>query len=87
MTSYESDGLRIINEQCQSLPECPVCGNITSLDEIRIERVEAFGGGEWVGWILRCVSSASSHLFRRTRQPGPLCTFAVPVTLQERVEK
>lgn len=78
--TYESRGLTIINDQCQSLPHCPVCGTITNLDEIVVERTAAAGGGRWVGYVLRCLNSTDPHGLRKN--PGPLCTFAAPMTLQ-----
>ncbi len=80
LPTYESRGLTIINDQCQSLPTCPVCGDITNLDEIVI-RAARGSGGRWVGYVLRCINSADPHGVRRNR--GQLCTFAVPMTFQQ----
>lgn len=82
LPAYESRGLTIINDQCQSLPTCPVCGDITNLDQIVIERTEGAGGGSWIAFVLRCINSAGPNRVRRN--PGQLCSFAVPMTLQPR---
>jgi hypothetical protein len=87
LPTYESDGtLTIINNRCQSLPSCPVCGSITNLDQVVINRTAEAGGGRWVAYVLRCVNSVDHdvpHGVRRLKNPdAPLCAFAVPMTLQ-----
>jgi hypothetical protein len=82
LPSYQSKGLTIINDRCQSLPSCPVCGGITDLNEIVIERTAAAGGGRWVGYILRCLNSTDVHGLNQLKREGRLCTFAVPLTMQ-----
>lgn len=81
--SYESRCLRIINDQAQDLPGCPVCGGLTNLDKIIIERTKQAGGGQWISYILRCLNSVDPHGLRRLKAPDAvLCSFAVPMTLQ-----
>lgn len=82
LPTYESRGLKIINEQAASLPTCPVCGDITNLDEIII-RAAAPLRGAWRGYVLRCINSTDPHGLRRQKNPDkPLCTFAVPMTYE-----
>lgn len=81
LPTYETpDTLTIINDQCESLPHCPACGGLTNLDQIVIERTAAAGSGRWVAYVLRCLDSVDPNRLRRN--PDPLCTFAIPMTLQ-----
>lgn len=77
------DGIQVLNEQCNSLPRCPVCGYITDLVVIEVKRTKKAGGGQWTGYFLRCLNSIDPDGLRRLQQPGvPLCTFVVPMTFQ-----
>ncbi len=68
--TYESTELTIINDQCESLPGCPVCGYVTNLDEIVVKRTAAAGGGRWVTYVLRCLNSVDPPGSAQDREPG-----------------
>lgn len=79
--------VRVINDQCRSLPRCPVCGYITDLVEVVIRRAKkpggGAGGGRWVSYVLRCLNSVDPDGLRRARDPDrALCSFSIPMTFE-----
>lgn len=80
--------VKVINDQCMDLPNCPVCGYITDLVEVVIKRTKKSGGGRWSGYALRCLNSIDPNGLRRLQQPNkPLCTFNMPLTYQPATTK
>lgn len=68
--------IKNVNQHTFALPGCPLCGSLTTLDEITIHVGASGGGGFLRAYVLSCLMSVRANAADRGVPP---CTFSVPM--------